>query len=102
MADQRTPNFFVAGTQKAGTSYLTLRLAWHPHIYFPVVKDPLLFNDSKFSDETYRAYLHTHFDAALDEPWVGEGKAVSYYLHNFRRGRLTGHESILELEGTQV
>jgi hypothetical protein len=128
----RVPNFFVPGVQKAGTTYLCRQIARHPDIFFSKMKEPHFFHQKHFTEEQIDAeYLPTHFAAAGEERWVGEGstryfqsdeaaariakrlgtdlrfivafrqpteKAVSLYLHNFKRGRLTGHESILQMK----
>lgn len=133
MSAFRTPNFFVAGTQKAGTSYLCAELAEHSQIFFSRVKEPMFFSRGDVTASSYQEYLAEHFAEAAGERWAGEGstlyfqseraianlvkfigrdlkfivclrqpteKAVSLYMHNFRRGRLRGSERITELEGT--
>lgn len=131
----RAPNLLVAGTQKAGTSYLCAELAAHPEVFFSSNKEPMFFTQSAVTEGAYLAYLQEHFGDAADERWVAEGstlyfqsarahdnivahlgkdvrfivclrqpteKAVSLYMHNFRRGRLKGDEPILGLEGTPL
>ena len=43
MSDGRTPNFFIAGTGKAGTTSLYHYLRQHPQIYMSPVKEPCFF-----------------------------------------------------------
>lgn len=131
----RVPNFFVPGVQKAGTTYLCRQLARHPDIFFSKMKEPHFFHQKHFTEEAIEEYLTTHFAAAEEQRWVGEGstryfqsdeaalriknrfgvdlrfivafrqpteKAVSLFLHNFKRGRLTGRESILQMKSGGV
>ena len=66
------PNFFVVGTQKAGTTSLHNYLSCHPEIYLPAQKETKFFVD----DEQYAkgiSYYETEFFSGWDgEKAVGE------------------------------
>ncbi|RNF32793.1 sulfotransferase domain-containing protein [Paracoccus methylarcula] len=116
----RVPNFFIIGAQKSGTTYLAKMLAEQPDVFFSDPKEPLFFSRPDVNESQYKNYLQTHFAAAGDQTWVGEGsttylqwpraleniksyvpgtpkfivcmrqpteKAISFYLHNWRRAR---------------
>lgn len=116
----RTPNLFIIGAQKSGTTYLANVLARHPDVFFCSPKEPLFFSKPEIDQSRYERYLETNFADAREEKWVGEGsttylqwpralknlksfipgtpkiivcmrqpteKAVSFYIHNWRRGR---------------
>jgi len=133
-ASLRVPNFFIAGEQKAGTTYLYESLRYHAQVFMASPKEPLFFSDWNYDPCKVDEYLAKHFASAGAETWVGEAsasyfhsdsaarrirknfgtevkflvclrhpteKAVSLYLHNYRRGRLTGHERLNDLESTQ-
>jgi hypothetical protein len=55
------PNLFVAGTHKAGTTFLCDMLADHPDISFTRPKEPFFFNRDDVTPESYRAYLRDYF-----------------------------------------
>lgn len=72
----RAPNFFIIGAQKSGTTYLAKVLADHPDVFFCDPKEPLFFSKPGVTEDSYRDYLDTHFGAAGDQKWVGEGSTT--------------------------
>ena len=126
----RAPNFFIPGTQKAGTTFLYRHMRTHPDVFLPKNKEPHFFNGGggPVDAATYEAYLRKHFEPVGDEAWVGEAtalylanlavparieqhvgrdvrfiiclrdpveKAVSLWMHDFRKGRLHGDEPLV-------
>ncbi|MFK7957305.1 MAG: sulfotransferase domain-containing protein, partial [Lysobacterales bacterium] len=127
MTNAHEPTFFVAGTQKAGTTFLCHQLAIHPEIFFSSPKELLFFQKQDLAQHDYAEYVEQHFSGCGDFIQRGEGstvyfqseralsnmellvrndyklivslrhpveKALSFYMHNFVRGRLTGNEDI--------
>ncbi len=116
----RTPNFFIIGAQKSGTTYLAKVLAAQDRVFMCDPKEPLFFSRPDIDRAQFDEYLAANFVEADDEIWVGEGsttylqwphalenlrafipgtpkfivclrqpteKAISFYIHNWRRGR---------------
>jgi hypothetical protein len=88
----RTPDFFIVGQPKSGTTALYVMLRSHPQIFMPEMKEPLFFatdlrpylqagDGSKrpIFPATYEEYLSL-FDAAEAQQRVGE--ASSGYLRS--------------------
>jgi hypothetical protein len=90
MSGMRTPNFFVVGAPKAGTTSLCHCLGQHPAVFMSRLKEPCFFAPevAEFSDQTRKRaaegafvldwdrYLEL-FSAATGESAIGEG-SVSY------------------------
>jgi hypothetical protein len=79
----RTPNLFVAGAPKCGTSSLCAYLQQHPDIYFPAaIKEPTFFGSDFYNPKhvvpSREQYLAL-FAAAGDQRIVGEG-STSYFF----------------------
>lgn len=76
----RTPNLFLVGAPKAGTTAMYTYLSQHPDVYMSPVKEPTYFG-SDLPGERYcrdqSEYLEL-FAGATDERWVGE--ASPWYL----------------------
>lgn len=73
-----SPNFFIVGAQKAGTTSLYHYLAQHPQIYMSPVKEPSYFAPEQCPADcvpSWEAYLR-HFAEVCDEPAVGEATAT--------------------------
>jgi hypothetical protein len=60
----RTPNLFVVGTHKSGTTFLCDMLADHPDIAFTRPKEPFFFNRDDVTPQAYETYLSDYFSAA--------------------------------------
>lgn len=73
------PNLLVAGTQKAGTTWLHTQLARHPDVFMSSTKELNFFSNGRASCDTnlFREYLR-NFDAAEGHRWVGE--STPHYL----------------------
>ncbi len=77
VATGRTPDFFIAGHQKCGTTALYMMLSQHPEIFMPDVKEPWFFGRelrSRFAKPSTRGrpntledYLELFADAAPDQ-----------------------------------
>ena len=82
----RLPNFFIAGTQKAGTTYLARMLGAHPEIYFSKPKELFLFGRSDMNQEMFDDYLRNYFSAERIEAskrgrksrFIGEGSTTYF------------------------
>ena len=127
MGANRPPNFFIPGTQKAGTTFLYKNLRRHPDIFFSKDKEPHFFSKHEITKDEYEQYLQKNFGDTSGEQWIGEAsalylhagktpqrirefvgadvrfiiclrhpveKAISLYVHNYRRGRLAGFEHL--------
>lgn len=127
----KTPNFFILGAQKAGTTYLAQVLADHPDIFFTIPKETMFFSRKRERSESdYEAYCEEFFGDASDHLWRGEGsttylqwpgalerirrfvrgrprfivslrhptaKAISFYIHNWRRDRYPPDWSLAQI-----
>jgi len=62
----RTPNFFIVGAPKAGTTSLYSYLDQHPEVYMSAIKEPHYFSgeirEENFDPQTRRAMPHEHRD----------------------------------------
>jgi hypothetical protein len=66
-----TPNFFIVGTGKAGTTSLYHYLRQHPQIYMSSVKEPCYFASEISLDnlsEAHRRYIRLHSAERTDRP----------------------------------
>ncbi|MDB2407701.1 sulfotransferase domain-containing protein [Jannaschia sp.] len=72
-----SPNFFILGTQKAGTTYLAHVLSQHADVFFTDPKEPLFLSRADgVSQKDYEKYLTTYFGEAKDQRWRGEGSTT--------------------------
>jgi len=84
MAQVCHPNLFVAGTQKAGTTFLCTVLANHPLIFFSKPKELFLFNKTNLVQRMYQEYLEKYFPeskVAHSHLYLAEG-STSYFQSN--------------------
>jgi hypothetical protein len=80
----RTPNLFLVGAPRCGTTALYTYLRAHPDVFMSPVKEPHYFSTDLFqpppqipiADES--AYLHL-FAGATDETWLGEASPYYFY-----------------------
>lgn len=63
-----SPNFLVAGTQKAGTTWLHAQLGKHPEVFMSEVKEVGYFHSGRGSLKDYME----HFEGARKFRWRGE------------------------------
>jgi hypothetical protein len=87
----RTPDFFIVGHQKCGTTALYLMLSQHPQVFMPDVKEPWFFGRelrSRFDKPSTRGrpnmledYLGLFADAADDQV---AGEASPQYVRSPR------------------
>jgi hypothetical protein len=74
----RTPDFFVVGHPKSGTTALWEMLRQHPQIYMPDVKEPHYFStDGVVGSYSRQRYLDLFSEAASDQR---AGEASVWYL----------------------
>jgi hypothetical protein len=81
----RTPNFFLVGAAKSGTSSLYAALGRHPQVFLSPLKEPHFFSTFAVDRRTARLQgivrdeqrYRRLFDGAADESIVGEG-STSY------------------------
>ena len=94
VATARTPDFFIAGHQKCGTTALYMMLSQHPEIFMPDVKEPWFFGRelrSRFAKPSTRGrpntledYLELFADAAPDQV---AGEASPQYIRSTSAAR---------------
>ena len=95
-AAQRTPDFFIVGHQKCGTTALYQMLRGHPQIFMPDVKEPRFFASDLRSRLVERAAAVPHrrtlegylalFAAAAPGQRVGEASPEYLRSHEAPRG----------------
>jgi len=81
----RTPNFFVVGAAKSGTTAICEYLARHPDIYIPPEKELNFFGTDmalRTPRQTWEEYLNLYFSAAGDAARLGDGSI--WYLYTRR------------------
>src|SRR3546814_3494622 len=79
-----TPNLFLVGAAKCGTTAMASYLGQHPEIFFSDPKEPLFFGRDLYHTwrlEDFDAYLDL-FTGAREARWIGEGTA--WYLYSRR------------------
>ncbi len=89
VAAKTTPDFFIVGHQKCGTTALYLMLSAHPQIFMPDVKEPWFFarelrprskhSGSRSRPDTLEVYLSLFADAA---PGQVVGEASPQYIRS--------------------
>lgn len=75
---KNSPNFFIIGAAKAGTTSLYDMLNQHPQVYFPFVKEPAYFCDDEYYAKGNDWYLNNFFRQVEKQP--ARGEATSRYL----------------------
>jgi hypothetical protein len=75
----KSPNFFLIGAPKCGTTSLAAWLSEHPQIYMPAIKEPHFFNTDGLQSITSKTdYKELFRDAKAEHIAVGE--ASTHYL----------------------
>lgn len=86
-----TPQFFVVGAQKAGTTALHHQLSHHPGIYMPSLKETHFFDDGHGEYHLgLDHYLRKYFPNATPSKLAGEVDP-EYLFFEEVPGRLAGH-----------
>jgi len=78
----RSPDFFIAGATRAGSTYLYHLVADHPDIFMPAVKEPSYFNhDGRYTPDLkrYRDYFYGYGGQAL----IGEATPLYWNVGTF-------------------
>lgn len=81
-ASAKTPNLFLVGAAKCGTTAMASYLGQHPDIFFSNPKEPIFFGrdlEHGWRMRDLEAYLDL-FRAARDERYIGEGTV--WYLYS--------------------
>ena len=80
----KTPNFFIVGAPKSGTSAIYSYLQQHPEIWMSTLKEPQFFGTDIKADHFIRNYDRylALFEGARDENLIGE--ASVWYLYSTR------------------
>jgi glycosyltransferase involved in cell wall biosynthesis len=91
-ADPRTPNLFVLGAPKAGTTFLHEALRLAPNVYMSPVKEPSYFMSPRELRRGLSYYLDAYFARAAGYPTRGE--STPWYLYSD-----LARESIASLSG---
>jgi hypothetical protein len=83
MKDQRSPNFFIVGAPKCGTSSLINTLRWHPNVYVPLSFEPQFFSTDfkEIRDYTTETYLDLFSGVTDKQLAVGEKSVIYLYSH---------------------
>jgi hypothetical protein len=83
----RTPNLFIIGAPKCGTTSLAGWLAEHPSVFISAMKEPHYFSQpcvpqyrKRHKDMTFEDYERLFADATPAHDFVGEA-STSYLLH---------------------
>lgn len=77
--DSRSPNFFILGAAKAGTTTLHRYLTHHPRIFLSDIKEPQFFCNEKLYAKGFDFYLDTFFRGSDAYPVRGE--ATPHYIY---------------------
>jgi hypothetical protein len=80
----KTPNFFLVGAPKCGTTSMSVYLSKHPQVCFASPKEPLYFGsdlDHAWRIRSLDAY-RGHFSAWAEQTAVGEGTVWYLYSRN--------------------
>lgn len=80
MTRRRTPNLFVLGAPKCGTTTMHQMLGSHPSVFMSTVKEPGYFNDDGSYAKGTNAYADLYFRGASAEHYVGE--STPWYLYS--------------------
>lgn len=75
----QTPNFFILGAAKSGTTSLYEILKHHPQIHMSFVKEPMFFSRDDYYANGIEWYGRTFFPEAPKTRWRGE--ASPHYLY---------------------
>lgn len=81
MSDPRTPNLFIIGAPKCGTTSLHAVLAQHPAIYMSRLKEPRFFTMDKRWNNGVQWYLNKYFRGAGKFAIRGESTPTTMYWH---------------------
>ena len=85
------PNLLVAGTQKAGTTWLHAQLAKHPDIFMSEVKEIGYFHQpGNAEDPQALAAYHAHFGPGATAAYRGES-TPHYFWRRDNRGAFSPH-----------
>lgn len=76
---QITPNFFILGAAKAGTTSLYEYLKGHPDIFLSAVKEPQFFCNDDLFNKGFDFYLNLFFSSS--ENFKARGEATPHYLY---------------------
>jgi len=78
--DQRTPNLFIIGAPKAGTTFVHHALALDDQVYMSEVKEPGFFTNSRDYIRGLEYYLNAYFARAGGRAVRGE--STPWYLYS--------------------
>ena len=78
LISSRTPNFFIIGAAKAGTTTLYDLIIQHPDIFLSSIKEPQFFCSEKLFSMGFEHYIDTHFKNS--EGFSARGEATPHYL----------------------
>jgi hypothetical protein len=103
-----TPNFFVVGAPKAGTTSLYQYLRQHPAVYMSPIKEPCFFApevvdftpESRAMYEKNRAAVRAYLDGPLDHDTSGIVLEWNDYLKLFKN--VKGETAIGEVSGNYL
>jgi glycosyltransferase involved in cell wall biosynthesis len=80
VADPRTPNLFIIGAPKAGTTFMHHALGMVPDIFMSAVKEPGFFTSARDQRRGLGYYLDAYFAKAAGHPVRGE--STPWYLYS--------------------
>ncbi len=76
-----SPNFFVVGAQKSGTTSLHHYLMEHPDVFLPAKKETKFFVNDSLYEKGLKFYNTEYFSNYNDEKMVGEVDPDYMYFH---------------------
>ncbi|MHB1923563.1 MAG: sulfotransferase domain-containing protein [Acidimicrobiales bacterium] len=76
---KRTPNTFIVGSPKCGTTYVAAWLATSQKVFVPGVKEPGFFNDTRQYQLGMAHYRARYYAEVVEEPVVVD--ATPWYLY---------------------
>ena len=76
-----TPNFFIIGAAKCGTTYFSHILNQHPQIFLPVATEPHFYDNDENYELGFQHYLHTFFKDAHDVHKRGDCTPGYFHRH---------------------
>lgn len=78
----KSPNFFIIGAPKCGTTSLASWLAEHPNVYIPPVKEPHYFNTDLAYINTPSERQYRRLFNSVTEKHSAIGEASVFYLYS--------------------
>jgi len=88
---KKSPNFFILGAAKAGTTSLYKLLIQHPDIFLPADKEPRFFSSDDYFNKGVNVYIRNHFNSSQN--FIARGDASPPYLSNHEKAAPRIHQA---------